>query len=393
MESLLADSDVQLMLTQVSRFCTRSIRSRLNQPGETLSSESLQELTTEATDLGLLHFDSHPAAGLWDTLGQPVCESEQGISFSVAALRLVARESATLAYHFHQQALAAGICRALQLPVERDTVVALQGRYGLARGSLARWLQGRSLSARDEQVLGDYFVGPDLNESANSDESSRRPPRLFHSGADWRQLLVPCFASPATLSWVVYDRQQLVAESLLSSHGLDGLATWQWRTGDDSPRQQAHERETSRAIYRQALAANAQALVAIGLGALQQGLAQAQEYAALRVQGGKPIVEHAAVARLLATAASTAHTVDALLKHSSQLPLTAEHLGTVLGMRAQAHNLLCAAANDAMQVFGGAGYIRETGLERIVRDNNHLRQLDGTPDELLLFLAEWQRED
>jgi len=392
MESLLADSDVQLMLTQVSRFCTRSIRSRLNQPGETLSSESLQELTTEATDLGLLHFDSHPAAGLWDTLGQPVCESEQGISFSVAALRLVARESATLAYHLHQQALAAGICRALQLPVERDTVVALQGRYGLARGSLARWLQGRSLSESDAEMLGDYFLGPAADETANMDEASQRPPRLFHSDKEWRRLLVPCFASPA-MSWVVYDRQQLVTESLSHSHGLDGLATWQWRTGDDSPRRQAHDRETSRAIYRQALAANAQALVAIGLGALQQGLAQAQEYAALRVQGGKPIVEHAAVARLLATGTSTADTVEALLKHSSQLPFTAEHLGMVLGMRAQAHNLLCAAANDAMQVFGGAGYIRETGLERIVRDNNHLRQLDGTPDELLLFLAEWQRED
>ena len=59
----------------------------------------------------------------------------------------------------------------------------------------------------------------------------------------------------------------------------------------------------------------------------------------------------------------------------------------------QVHNLLCAAANDALQVFGGLGYLPETGLEKIVRDNNHLRLLCGTSRELMLFLAEWERED
>ncbi|MBN1852596.1 MAG: hypothetical protein JW829_07720 [Pirellulales bacterium] len=56
------------------------------------------------------------------------------------------------------------------------------------------------------------------------------------------------------------------------------------------------------------------------------------------------------------------------------------------------HPLLCAAANDAMQVFGGSGYTREIGLEKIVRDCNHLRLICGTPDELLLFLSEWENQ-
>jgi hypothetical protein len=35
--------------------------------------------------------------------------------------------------------------------------------------------------------------------------------------------------------------------------------------------------------------------------------------------------------------------------------------------------------------------MRDTGLEKIVRDQNHLRVVCGSPPELALFVAEWER--
>jgi alkylation response protein AidB-like acyl-CoA dehydrogenase len=108
------------------------------------------------------------------------------------------------------------------------------------------------------------------------------------------------------------------------------------------------------------------------------------------VQGGKPIKQHVAVQQMLADCRSTVETVELLLQSLAGLALTRENLGKVFNVRAQAHNLLCTAANHVLQVFGGSGYVRETGLEKIVRDNNHLRLLCGSPSELLLFLSEWE---
>ena len=65
-------------------------------------------------------------------------------------------------------------------------------------------------------------------------------------------------------------------------------------------------------------------------------------------------------------------------------------LGAQLGRRAPARGRVPCRTKTAgaCDFFGGLGYIRETGIERIVRDVNHLRLLAGTPDELLLFLSQ-----
>jgi alkylation response protein AidB-like acyl-CoA dehydrogenase len=65
----------------------------------------------------------------------------------------------------------------------------------------------------------------------------------------------------------------------------------------------------------------------------------------------------------------------------------ADQLGTVLDARIVVHPLLCHAANEALQVLGGLGYTREAGIEKIVRDNNHMRLMCGAPDELRLIVA------
>jgi alkylation response protein AidB-like acyl-CoA dehydrogenase len=83
-------------------------------------------------------------------------------------------------------------------------------------------------------------------------------------------------------------------------------------------------------------------------------------------------------------------TVGLLCDQLACRPVDRDSLGTVVAVRAETHDLLCAAANESLQTLGGAGYTSEAGLEKIVRDSNHLRLLCGTPDELRMFLSEWE---
>ena len=392
-EPPLTQDDAKLMLAEVARFCQRSIRpiaerSRLERPAHTLTTDELARLTRQATEIGLVNLSDAPAFGLWENI-----DNGHGVPFSIRALRRVAQENAGVAFHFHQLALGAFLRRSLGVDTDAKAIACIQGVFGLARHSLARLLKGRKLQPDDVEMLRDYFVTLDAPSSPTGQDGS--VPLLFQAADDWQQLLVPCFSATQSLHWAVFDREDIMLkghiERLEHSHGLDETFTWQWRRHGESPRQTFTDQETSLTLYNKVLNINAQALVAIALGTLQHGYDKAVEYAALRIQGGKLIDQHAAVQKMLANCSSTIHTVESLQQSTAALDVNAESLAVVLSVRAQAHNLLCDAANDALQVFGGIGYVRQTGLEKIVRDNNHLRQLSGTPDELLLFLVEWEK--
>jgi alkylation response protein AidB-like acyl-CoA dehydrogenase len=63
----------------------------------------------------------------------------------------------------------------------------------------------------------------------------------------------------------------------------------------------------------------------------------------------------------------------------------------VFAIRAEAHPLLCRGATDALQVFGGSGYMQDVGMEKALRDSQQLRLMGGTAGDLARFVAEWER--
>lgn len=394
-------SDTERLLEEVRRFCQRTVRPLVENTGGQLDlwhrdGEQLATIIDTAETLGLLDLFGTTGLGLWADSGEEADGSASNVPFSVQALRLIAAEDASLAYHFHQRGLACFLGHQFDVESERfTTAICLQGRFGLARHSLARLLQQKSLTDDDIAVLQDYFVAPvAVGDEGNSRAGRDKCPLLFTAAEDWRRLLATCFdAAGRSLQWIAFSRDRLTdVEPLPASHGLDGTPTWQWHPSDEKPLIVHPNAERSLSLYSQSLHREALALVAIGLGTLDRADAMAREYAATRIQGGKKIEEHPAVQRLLANLRSTINTVDAMLRQAATLDSTpaAGNLATIFSIRAQAHPLLCAAANDAMQVFGGIGYVRETGIEQIVRDNNHLRQLLGTPEELRLFIAAWE---
>jgi len=368
-----SESESELVARTVDLFCQRSLGPLCARAELTMSEADLLRLTVQAEQVGILNVEQEPGLGLWEN-----ADDEAGRVASVTTLGKIARVNAGVAYHWHMLGLGQWLARHLSLCSAQRVIPCLQGSWGMGRASLARLLLSRPLVEEDIAILSDYFV------------ATAERPLMFQAGSGWENLLVPRFSvKHSELSIELWPRSALELELVPGSHGLDETAThcfWpalQARgvTVSALPAPQVHE------LYASALCLNALGLLAIGAGALQHALGNAVSYAQVRVQGGIAISAHAAVQELLGNVASVEQLVSVALAGLCRRQPCVAQLSAVFGARAQLQPLLCTAANDALQVFGGLGYMRDAGVEKLVRDQNCLRVMHGTSSELRRFVA------
>ena len=112
------------------------------------------------------------------------------------------------------------------------------------------------------------------------------------------------------------------------------------------------------------LAADASlALLRAGSAAIARGVARrahelALEYAHARIQGGVPIVRHDAVSEML---------VSMSVRLAAPPSIGTDSRAALVAKIAASEDAV-AIATDAVQVFGGTGYMHETGVEKLMRD-------------------------
>lgn len=131
-------------------------------------------------------------------------------------------------------------------------------------------------------------------------------------------------------------------------------------------------------------------LLRAGVAAIARGVARrAQEmavtYAETRLQGGVPIVEHDAVRGMLAamavrlSAAPCPSAASGVVLGSGRADGGGHATGNgaaavnLVGIKIAATEAAVATTTDAVQVFGGAGYMHETGIEKLMRDAKSLQ--------------------
>jgi alkylation response protein AidB-like acyl-CoA dehydrogenase len=135
-------------------------------------------------------------------------------------------------------------------------------------------------------------------------------------------------------------------------------------------------------------AAASLALLRAGSAAIARGVARrafevALDYAQTRVQGGVAIVEHDAVRRMLAGMAvglAAAPAPDGAWVDQA----------AALAAKVAASDAAVAASCDAVQVFGGTGYMHETGVEKLMRDAKYLQlwpEPNWTADDAIVDAA------
>jgi acyl-CoA dehydrogenase len=377
--SLSAD-DVLPLLAEVQRFVGKRVAAACAQPHIPLSADQLSALTQEAASLGLLPTQlDELGVALWEHT-----DSEAAQRFNLQMLRAVATVNAGVAWAWHRHALLLALAR--QLDGLTDTVVrSLQqgrggllttGHYGLARGALAHHLQGRPLAPDDQTLLTDWLDHQQHNWT-------------LYAPADWQVLLRPVWHQ-GDIHWQACLRGDLLVLSTHVQHGLDELCAFQVQAHASAMAQSAMltGKRPCAELYARILKMDLLGMLAIADGAMVHGQRLAVDYAHLRRQGGAVIAQHAAVQHMLADIAlarqDSQHALQALC-----LPLSELDLGAVVAVRARVHPLLCDAASQAIQVHGGVGYMRDTGIEKIWRDQRMLQQMAGGAREARSLLAAW----
>ncbi len=124
----------------------------------------------------------------------------------------------------------------------------------------------------------------------------------------------------------------------------------------------------------------------IGVGAQAVGLAraafaEARSYAQTRVQFGEPIAKKQAIRWKLANMATEIAAARLLVLRAAQLAERGERVTREAAMaKLYASEMVQRVTNEAVQIHGGYGYIREYAVERAYRDARVMTLYEGTSE-------------
>ena len=124
------------------------------------------------------------------------------------------------------------------------------------------------------------------------------------------------------------------------------------------------------------------------IGMARAALERAIAYAGERVTFGRKIIEHQAVAFRLADMATSLAAAEQLVLHAAALAGAGEPCLQEASMaKLFASEMAERVCSDAIQTFGGAGYMVEQEVERIYRDVRGAKIYEGTNDIQRLVIS------
>lgn len=129
-------------------------------------------------------------------------------------------------------------------------------------------------------------------------------------------------------------------------------------------------------------------VAAMGLGLAEGAYAMAKDYAKKRVQFGKPIIHNQVISFKLADMAMKIENARNTLYNACWL----KDQGKNFGKQAAMAKLYCSeiareVADEAMQIFGGYGFLRSNHIERFYRDQRLLQIGEGTSEILRMVIS------
>jgi len=129
-------------------------------------------------------------------------------------------------------------------------------------------------------------------------------------------------------------------------------------------------------------------IAAVCIGAAERLIADSVAYASERIQGGKPIAQHQLIQGMIADMKTECLAAKALVLQTAAAKDAGE--GVVMEAAAAkyfASEMVGRVADKAVQIFGGAGYVADYGIERFYRDVRIFRIYEGTSQIQQLIIA------
>ena len=112
------------------------------------------------------------------------------------------------------------------------------------------------------------------------------------------------------------------------------------------------------------------------------------DYAKQRVQFGKPIGTNQAIQWMIADMDTEIYAAKMMLYNAALCYENGERITRkAAGAKLFASEMLCRAADSAVQIFGGMGWMRECVVERIYRDVRINRIVEGTSEIMRMIIA------
>ena len=134
-------------------------------------------------------------------------------------------------------------------------------------------------------------------------------------------------------------------------------------------------------------------IASTAVGMARAALEMAVAYAQQREAFGKTIIGHQAVAFRLSDMATNLEAARQLVQHAAALRDAGRPCLREASMaKLFATEMAECVCSDAMQTFGGAGYLEDAGIERICRSVRGSKIYEGTNEiQRLVIAREWTR--
>jgi alkylation response protein AidB-like acyl-CoA dehydrogenase len=130
-------------------------------------------------------------------------------------------------------------------------------------------------------------------------------------------------------------------------------------------------------------------VAAAAAGAAAQACRRTYEYAAERYQGGKQIIDHSHLRSLLGRMTADAAAADGAALRAAARP---DDLTAALAAKMTASDAAVRVCTDAVQLLGGYGYMRDFGVEKIMRDAAALSLLPVSNARAELLIAALEKD-
>ena len=130
------------------------------------------------------------------------------------------------------------------------------------------------------------------------------------------------------------------------------------------------------------------AIAAQALGIAQSAFDQAREYARMRQQFNRPLSAFQAIQFILAEMATEIKAARMLTYHAAWLKDQGQRITEAAAMaKYYASETAMKQSSRAVQIYGGYGYIRENGVERLMRDAKITEIYEGTTEIQKIVIA------
>jgi acyl-CoA dehydrogenase len=127
-----------------------------------------------------------------------------------------------------------------------------------------------------------------------------------------------------------------------------------------------------------------------GVGIAQAALDESLGYAQMRRTFGKPIAQHQVIRHKLVDMAQRVAASQAMLEMLAwRLEQGESPVAEICMMKNQATQTMAFCASEAVQIFGGAGFMRGVKVERIYREVK-VNAIGGGTEEIMKDLASRQ---